>query len=204
CVGRHLAHFHADPEVVQALLDRLARNETIHNYEVRLRRKDGAIRHASIHANGLWEGEKFVHARCFTRDLTDRKIAEEVSHRLAAVIRSSDDAIISKDLHGTVMSWNPAAERMFGYEAAEASGRSIRIIIPADRQAEEDEVLRRLCRGESIDHFETVRRRKDGTEIQISLTVSPVKDGSGRIIGASKIARDITERIRAEADRERL
>src|SRR5262249_34140444 len=77
-------------------------------------------------------------------------------------------------------------------------------IIPADRQAEEDEVLRRLCRGESIDHFETVRRRKDGTEIQISLTVSPVKDGSGRIIGASKIARDITERIRAEADRERL
>jgi PAS domain S-box-containing protein len=203
-VGRHIADFHADRDVIQALLERLARNETIRNYEVRLRRKDGTIRHASIHANGLWEAGKFVHARCFTRDITDRNIAEEVSDRLAAVIRSSDDAIISKDLNGTVMSWNPAAERMFGYAAREVIGRSIRIIIPADRQAEEDEVLRRLCRGEAIDHFETVRRRKDGSEIHISLTVSPVKDGSGRIIGASKIARDITDRIQADADRERL
>src|SRR5262249_29215455 len=136
-VGRHIADFHADRGVVEALLDRLARNETIHNYEVRLRRKDGTIRHASIHANVLWEDGKFVPARCFTRDITDRKIAEEVSHRLAAVIRSSDDAIISKDLDGTITSWNPAAERMFGYTGSEVIGRSIRIIIPADRQNEE-------------------------------------------------------------------
>jgi PAS domain S-box-containing protein len=117
--------------------------------------------------------------------------------RLAAIVQSSDDAIISKDTTGTIMSWNPAAERMFGYTAAEAIGKSIRIIIPEDRQAEEDNVLSRIVRGESVDHFETVRRRKDGTEIFVSLTVSPVFDHQGRTIGASKIARDITEQKRA-------
>jgi PAS domain S-box-containing protein len=203
-VAHHIAEFYADRDVVDNILERLARNEIIRNCEVRLRCKDGSIRQALIHANALWEDGEFIHTRCFTRDVTDRTIAEEASHRLAAVIQSSDDAIISKDLHGTVASWNPAAERMFGYPAEEVIGRSIRLIIPADRQAEEDEVLARLCRGEMIDHFETVRRRKDGSEIHVSLTVSPVKDGHNRIIGASKIARDITDRIRADAERERL
>jgi PAS domain S-box-containing protein len=119
-----------------------------------------------------------------------------LSARLAAIVESSDDAIVSKDLNGTIMSWNPAAERMFGYSAAEAIGRSIRMIIPQERQGEEDNVLGRIVRGEVVDHFETVRRRKDGSEICISLTVSPVRDSSGRVIGASKTARDITARKR--------
>jgi len=134
----------------------------------------------------------------------DRIKADEVSRRLTAIIESSDDAIISKDLNGIITSWNPAAERMFGYTAAEAVGKSIRLIIPAERQHEEDKVLTWLRRGERIDHFDTVRRRKDGTSIEISLTVSPIIDGDGRVVGASKIARDITDRKRSEAVRERL
>jgi PAS domain S-box-containing protein len=116
--------------------------------------------------------------------------------RLAAVVQSSDDAIVSKSLEGIIESWNPAAERMFGYTADEAVGRSINIIIPPERRDEETLVLSRIRQGLSVEHFETVRRRKDGTFIEISLTVSPVKDENGVVVGASKIARDISERRR--------
>jgi PAS domain S-box-containing protein len=122
---------------------------------------------------------------------------------LSAIIRSSDDAIVSKDLNSIVTSWNPAAERMFGYTAAEMIGRSIRTIIPDDRQYEEDEVLARIRAGEAVDHFETIRRRKDGSFINISLSISPVRDEAGTIVGASKIARDITELIHARDLEER-
>ena len=115
---------------------------------------------------------------------------------LAAIVQSSDDAIISKDLNSIITSWNPAAERIFGYTAAEAIGHSILMIIPDARRAEEDEVLRRIVRGEAVEHFETVRRRKDGSEIFVSITVSPIRDARGTIVGASKIARDVTQRIR--------
>ena len=121
------------------------------------------------------------------------------ARHLAKVVESSDDAIVSKDLDSIIISWNRAAERMFGYTAAEAVGRSIRMIIPADRQPEEDEVLRRIRRGESVTHFETVRQRKDGSLVPISLTVSPIYGDDGSVIGASKIARDITERVAMEA-----
>ena len=117
---------------------------------------------------------------------------------LAAIVESSDDAIVSKDLNGIITSWNRAAVRIFGYEASEVIGKSIRILIPADRQGEEDHVLSRIRAGEMVDHFETVRVRKDGTEIDISLTVSPIRAADGTIVGASKIARDITERRRLE------
>jgi PAS domain S-box-containing protein len=123
---------------------------------------------------------------------------------LSAIIDSSDDAIVSKTLDGTISSWNRAAEKMFGYTAAEAIGRNIRLIIPSERLSEEDEVLRRIRRGEKVDHFETVRQAKDGHRLDISVTISPVKDRFGRIIGASKVARDITERKRAEREREEL
>jgi PAS domain S-box-containing protein len=123
---------------------------------------------------------------------------------LAAIVASSDDAIISKDLQGRVTSWNGAAERLFGYTADEMVGQHIRRIIPADRQAEADFVLSRIRSGLDVDHFETVRQAKDGTLLQISLTVSPVRASSGVIIGASKIARDITERKRMESDALRL
>jgi PAS domain S-box-containing protein len=137
-------------------------------------------------------------------DTTERKQAEEDSLRLAAIVRSSEEAIVGKDLDGIITAWNPAAERLFGFTAQEAVGRSIRMIVPADRQGEEDDVLSRLRRGESIEHMETVRNRKDGTPVNVALTVSPIRDAEGHIIGASKIARDIGERRRAEAERDRL
>src|SRR5215831_6914041 len=117
------------------------------------------------------------------------------SRHLAKIVDSSDDAIVSKDLDGTIMSWNSAAERMFGYTAAEAIGRSIRIIIPQDRQQEEDFVLSEIRAGHAVQHYETVRQRKDGSSIPISLTVSPIYDDLGVVVGASKIARDISERV---------
>ena len=124
---------------------------------------------------------------------------------LAAIIQSSDDAIVSKDLNGIITSWNPAAERMFGYSDEEAVGNSIRIIIPDDRRDEESEVIASVTRGEVVDHCETVRRRKDGSFIDISLTVSPIRDSAGTIVGASKVARDITERKRlVEAEHAQL
>jgi PAS domain S-box-containing protein len=129
---------------------------------------------------------------------------DEVSARLAAIVQSSDDAIVGKTLEGVVTSWNPAAERMFGWTAAEAVGRHIMLIIPEERRAEEDDVLARIGRGEIVDHFETVRVTRTGQRLDVSLTISPIKDRRGRIIGASKIARDITERKRAEAERATL
>ena len=124
--------------------------------------------------------------------------SEEAAAYLAAIVDSSDDAIVSKNLSGIIQTWNKGAERIFGYTAAEVIGRPILVLIPPHLHHEEDAILSRLRNGERIDHFETVRRRKDGALINISLTVSPVRDAKGRIIGASKVARDITERKRAE------
>src|SRR5262245_4721600 len=123
---------------------------------------------------------------------------------LAAIVESSDDAILSKDTNGIIQSANAAAERIFGYSAAELIGRPVRMLIPPELQSEEDEILARIRRGERIDHFETVRLTKDHRRIDISLTISPVRDASGRVIGASKIARDITGQIRARAAQARL
>jgi PAS domain S-box-containing protein len=117
----------------------------------------------------------------------------------AAIVQFSDDAIITKDLDGIITSWNPAAERIFGYSAEEVLGQSVLILIPTERHDEEPFILDRIRRGERVDHYETVRRRKDGTYIDISLTVSPIKDADGTVMGASKIARDITDRKRSEA-----
>jgi PAS domain S-box-containing protein len=134
--------------------------------------------------------------------LIERKRADELRARLAAIVTSSEDAIVSKDLNGIVRTWNAGAERLFGYTAAEAIGRSITIVIPPDRLDEEPGILRRIRRGERVEHFETVRRRKDGTLIDISLTISPIVDSQGRIVGASKIARDITERRALERQKD--
>ncbi len=132
------------------------------------------------------------------QDVTARKIAEEASERLSAIVSSSDDAIVSKDLNGIVTSWNGAAERMFGYTAAEMVGRPILTIIPPELHSDETEILQTIASGRSIEHFETVRVTKTGQRIDISLTVSPVRDSTGRIIGAAKIARDITQRKKSE------
>ena len=122
----------------------------------------------------------------------------ESRNQIAAIVESSDDAIVSKDLNGVIQSWNPGAQRIFGYSPAEAIGRPITIIIPAELQQEERKILDRLRKGERIDHFETVRLRKDGSRVNVSLTISPVRGAQGRIVGASKIARDISERRRYE------
>ncbi|HEX5715718.1 MAG TPA: PAS domain S-box protein [Thermoanaerobaculia bacterium] len=132
------------------------------------------------------------------RDVSESRRAEEAQARLAAIVESSDDAIISKTLDSIIRTWNAGAERIFGYTAEEAVGRSVTLIIPPDRLDEEREILGRLTRGERIEHYETLRMAKDGRLLDISLTVSPIRDGEGRVIGASKVARDVTQRKQAE------
>jgi PAS domain S-box-containing protein len=122
---------------------------------------------------------------------------ESAAQRLAAIVESSEDAIVAKDLDGIITSWNRGADRLFGYTAEEVIGKPITILIPADRIDEEPAILARIRRGERVDHYETIRRRKDGSLVDISLTVSPIRDAAGAVVGASKIARDISERRRA-------
>ncbi len=148
-----------------------------------------------LRASGLFWRERKLKTRC-------AKVREALS-RIAAVVESSDDAIISKSLDGIIMSWNAGAQRIFGYTAKEIIGKSILVLIPPELQKEEPGIIERLKRGERIEHYETIRLAKGGRSIDISLTVSPVRDSSGKVIGASKIARDITDdKKRLEALRE--
>jgi PAS domain S-box-containing protein len=186
-----------DEEV--AVVARIRTGQSVSHYETVHRRRDGSLIDVAMTVSPIRgpDGE-IVGISRIARDITERRALEHQSRHLAAIVQSSDDAIVSKDLNGIIRSWNAAAERMFGYAADEVIGQSIRIIVPADRQSEEDDVLRRIERDEAIDHFETVRWRKDGTSIPISLTVSPIRHRDGRVIGASKIARDISEAKRRE------
>lgn len=131
-------------------------------------------------------------------DISERRKHDLVQERLAAIVSGSDDAIISKDLNGVVTTWNPGAERVFGYSSDEAVGRSITMLIPDEHIDEEPRILSQIRQGKHVDHYETIRRRKDGTQINISLTVSPLRSANGEIVGASKIARDITESKRQQ------
>lgn len=136
------------------------------------------------------------------RDVTESRAAEIAAARLAAIVDNSDDAIVGKDLHGIIRSWNKGAQRIFGYTPEEVIGKSVTILMPPERQQEEQQILARLLRGETVDHFETVRVTKDGRLIDISVTISPIRDAAGEIVGASKIARDIT--VQRQADEARL
>lgn len=147
------------------------------------------------HAGGALENATFVN---------EYRVSALANARLAAIVQSSDDAIVSKDLNGVIESWNKGAERMFEYSAEEIIGKPVTLLIPADRPHEEDEILERLRKGEPIDHFETIRRTKSGRQIHVSVTISPIRDAEGRIVGASKVARDITEQKLIEAAREQL
>jgi PAS domain S-box-containing protein len=181
-------------------VQRAARGEHVENCEQEVRFDDGTSRWLMGNATPLRHLDGTLRgAVAVFMDVTDRRSAEAAAQRLALIVESSDDAIVSKDLNGIVTSWNHGAERIFGYSAEEMIGKPITTIIPDDRQNEEPEILARIRAGERVDHIETVRRRKDGTPLDISLTISPVRDAEGRIIGASKIARDITDRKRAEA-----
>ena len=188
-----------------ALHKRVFAGELIAAFETVRRRKDDTPIGVSMTLCPLTAPDGTVEVIIvIAHDGTERDRSDRASRRLAAIVESSDDAIISKDLNGIVTSWNAAAERMFGYTAAEMTGKSIRTVIPDDRQGEEDEVLAKLRRGDRVDHFETIRRRKDGSLVQISLTVSPIRDATGRVVGASKTARDITALRDAQAERVRL
>ena len=167
--------------------------------EVQIERPDGSRVTVLVNIRPLKnEREEITGAiNCFV-DITERKQMEAGRSRLAAIVEFSDDAMVSKTLDGTITSWNKAAERLFGYAAEEAIGQNITLIVPADRLPEEKTILERLTRGERVEHFETVRRRKDGTTLDVSLTISPVKDAAGRVVGASKVARDITTQKQTE------
>jgi PAS domain S-box-containing protein len=203
-VGHHISQFHVSRETAAEILKRVSDGEVLHNYEARLRCKDGSVRHVLTASSVLWDKERFVHARCFTRDITEFKRADRAAHFLAAIVETSGDAILSKDLDGIVTSWNRGAERVFGYTAEEMIGAPITLLIPPECHDEEPGILERVRRGERIGPYETVRRRKDGSLVDISLVVSPVKDSAGKVIGASKVARDITERKQLHARQELL
>ncbi len=166
-----------------------------------LRDDDGQVVGA---VNTFREARRLAEAERPGGDLDGRAQDDLALQRLASIVESSDDAILSKDVNGVITSWNRGAERLFGYSEAEAVGRPVTMLIPEDRQDEEPHILGRIRRGERIDHYETVRRRKDGQLVDISLSVSPIADSSGRIVGASKIARDISDRRRADEQRELL
>jgi PAS domain S-box-containing protein len=175
---------------------------TVEPLQTTRRRQDGTAVDVLLTISPIKDARgRVTGASSVARDIGDRLRLDEALARLAAIVDSSDDAIVSKTLDGTITSWNGAAERLFGYRADEAIGQSIFIVIPGDRRAEEEEVLRRLRAGQRIEHFDTVRRRKDGSLVEVALTVSPVRAPDGRIIGASKIARDITQRKRVERER---
>jgi PAS domain S-box-containing protein len=160
----------------------------------------GRRQHMETHAAPLRNPDGTTAQLAITRDVTGRKSGESTAWLLGAIVDSSDDAIISKNLNGVITSWNQSAQRLFGYTAEEAIGRTVaELLVPDDLQDEEPNILMRLARGERVDHFETLRKCKDGSLLDVSLTISPVKDEQGRIIGASKIARDISGRKRAEA-----
>lgn len=188
-----------DRERFRAMNQRVCRGEKA-TLEFDIIGLDGTRRNMETHAAPLLHTDGTIVHVAITRDITQRRRAERDAGLLGAIIASSDDAIISKNIDGVITSWNKGAERLFGYSPSEAIGRTVaELLIPDDRQEEEPNILERLRRGERVDHFETVRKRKDGTPVDISLTISPVEDGRGRIVGASKIARDISERKQQEA-----
>jgi PAS domain S-box-containing protein len=186
------------------VLARLRRGEKVDHFETVRQAKDGRLLDVLLTVSPIKDPTgKVIGASKVARDITERKRADVLQGRLAAIVESSDDAIVAKTLDGIITSWNRGAEEVFGFTAAEAVGRSITMLIPEDRLAEEDHVLARLRRGEKIDHFETVRQRKDGRLIDVSLTVSPIRDATGKVIGASKVARDITDHKQADAERQK-
>ena len=203
-IGHNIQEFHVDQPVIADILNRLKNNEKLKGCGARLRCRDGSIRHVSISSSVYRHNGRFIHTRCVTLDVTKQKENSEYKSRLAAIVESSDDAIISKDLNGTILSWNGGAERIFGYQAEEVVGKHISVIAPDDRLGEISAILGRISRGERVDHYQTRRKTKDGRILDISLTVSPVRDADGTIIGASKVARDITGQRRLHEVQELL
>jgi PAS domain S-box-containing protein len=183
------------------IIRRLRAGERIEHYETVRVTKTGERVDLSLTISPIKDSRgNIIGASKIARDISERRLAEQTQARLAAIVESSHDAVISKDMNGIIKSWNGAAERIFGYSAKEAIGQLITLIIPPEIREEEAEILARIRKGELIEHFETTRVTKNGKRINVSLTVSPIKDFHGRVIGASKIARDISESQRTETD----
>jgi PAS domain S-box-containing protein len=183
------------------ILERIRNGVRFKHFETVRVRKDGARVPVSVMISPIRDKSGAITgASQIARDITDRVCAAEVRDRLAAVVESSDDAIIGKSLDGTITAWNPGAENLFGYSASEAVGKPIQMLLPPERGNEESEILARIKRGEHLKHFETVRLQKDGKRIDVSVTISPIRDSSGVIVGVSKIVRDISERKCAEEE----
>ena len=185
-IGQHIAEFHEDSATIQDILARLSRGEKLHKYPARLRAKSGEIRHVIIGSNVQFREGQFVHTRCITLDVTSEHHSETVlresyqaAAHLSAIVETSEDAILSMGLDAVVTSWNKGAESLFGYSAQEMIGRSIATVIPPERQDEEPKILERIRHGGRIESYETVRMRKDGSLVHVSLSVSPLKDAAG-------------------------
>lgn len=190
------------PELRQdedVILKRLTEGQRIEHFETIRVSKNGERINVSLTVSPIKDKRgRIIGASKVARDITERVQSDELRSRLAAIVESSDDAIASKDLNGIIRSWNAAAARLFGWKAEEIIGRSVLTIIPPELQAEEPEILRKLRAGDRIEHYETQRLHKDGHRLDVSLTVSPIKDLRGRVIGASKILRDISEKQRLQ------
>jgi PAS domain S-box-containing protein len=192
-------HLWENPSHRLELLKQLRKEGKLRNVEVRFRIRDGGIRIGLASAELIEiDGEQCLLS--VTSDITELKQAQELRFRHAAIVESSDDAIISRDLDGIIVSWNAAARRLFGYSESEAIGKPITMLIPYELMQEEDIFERRLGTGERVEHYETIRVAKGGNKIAVSLTISPIKDSAGRIVGFSKIARDITDRKQADQE----
>jgi PAS domain S-box-containing protein len=206
-IGKHITLWSpAGKEEEEAvLLERIVKGHRVEHFETVRKAKGGGLVEVAITCSPVRSpGGQIVGASSVVTDLRERNRVDRSGLLLAAIVSSSDDAIVSKDLNGIITSWNSGAERIFGYTAAEMIGEPVLKLLPEDRKDEEPRILARLRNGERVDHFQTVRVRKNGEHFDVSLTISPVKDSTGKVIGASKIARDITELKRSAAEREQL
>jgi two-component system cell cycle sensor histidine kinase/response regulator CckA len=183
----------------ESILTRIRAGERVQHYETVRIRKGGAPLYVSLTVSPIVEGGRITGASHVARDISDRKRLELANSQLAAIVESSEDAIISKDLQGYIRTWNDSAARVYGYTPDEVTGRNMTFLLPPGRENEEEQILEKIRRGERVEHFETTRLRKGGALIHVALTISPIRSTDGELVGASHVARDITERLAFEA-----
>ncbi len=187
------------------ILRRIGQGERVEHFETTRLRKTGELIEVSLTISPIRDSDgRIIGASHVARDVTERRRLDRESGRLAAIVQSSEDAIVSKTLDGIILTWNGGAERVYGYAPDEAIGRSMMLVVPEGQADEEAGILERIRRGEQVEHFDTVRHTKNGELIDVSLTISPIRDKSGHIVGASHVARNITDRRRLEQRLERL